>query len=94
MIVSAEKENLSDVIRDFKRFAATKILKAMQENKQENRRIWMLKQFEFVANKHNRNSRYQFWRLDKHAIELESRKFIMQKMAYIHENLCLSTDRL
>ena len=35
MIVSAEKENLSAVIRDFKRYTATTILKAIQENKQE-----------------------------------------------------------
>ena len=86
MIVSAEKENLSAVIRDFKRYTATTILKAIQENKQESRRIWMLKQFEYAANKHKRNSKYQFWRHDNHAIELESHKFIMQKMAYIHEN--------
>ena len=86
MVVSAEQENLSAVIRDFKRFTATTILKAILENKQESRRTWMLKQFEFSANKHKRNSKFQFWRHDNHAIELESQKFIMQKMAYIHKN--------
>ena len=86
LIVSAENKNLSDVLRDFKRFTATTILKMVQENKRESRRTWMLKQFEFAANKHKRNSKFQFWRHDNHAVELESHKFIIQKMAYIHEN--------
>ncbi len=84
--MSAENNNLSDVIRDFKRFTATTILKAIQENRRESRRTWMLKQFEFAANKHRRNTKYQFWRHDNHAVELESHKFIMQRMAYIHLN--------
>jgi len=86
VIVKAENNNLSDVVRDFKRYTATKILKAVEENKYESRKVWMLKQFEFAANKHRRNSKFQFWQHDNHAIELESHKFVMQKLAYIHEN--------
>lgn len=86
VIFSSENETLSDTIRDFKRFTATNILKAIQENKYESRREWMLKQFEFAANKHKRNSKLQFWRHDNHAVELESYKFTMQKLAYIHDN--------
>ena len=36
--------------------------------------------------RHKRNSQYQFWTHENHAIELESEKFIKQKMAYIHDN--------
>jgi len=86
MIVNAEHNNLSDVVRDFKRYTATTILKAIQENKKESRREWMLNIFKFAAKKHKRNSTFQFWRHENHAIELESHKFIMQKMAYIHLN--------
>ncbi len=86
VILSSENGKLSDTVRDLKRYTATKILKAIQENKYESRRKWMLKQFEFAANKHKRNSKFQFWRHDNHAIELESNKFIMQKLAYIHLN--------
>jgi len=86
VIVSADENNLSDVVRDFKRFTATQILKSIQENKYESRRNWMLNLFEFAAKKHKRNSKYQFWTHDNHAIELESIKFINQKLAYIHEN--------
>lgn len=86
VILSAEQNNLSDVVRDFKRFTATKILECIHENKHESRKKWMMNQFKFAAQKHKRNSQYQFWRHDNHAVELESQKFIMQKMAYIHEN--------
>ena len=46
----------------------------------------MLKRFEFAAMRHKRNSQYQFWTHENHAVELESQKFRMQKLAYIHEN--------
>lgn len=86
VMVRAENENLSDVIRDFKRYTASKILELLINNKQESRKSWMLKQFEFMALKNSGNSKHQFWLHRNHAIELESHKFVMQKMAYIHEN--------
>jgi len=86
VIVSHGGGALSDTLRDFKRYTATHILDAIRDNKHESRRTWMLNQFAFAAKKHRRNSQYQFWRHDNHAIELESHKFIMQKMAYIHDN--------
>ena len=46
----------------------------------------MLKQFEFAAKEHKRNSNYQVWTHENHAIELISKKFIDQKLHYIHEN--------
>lgn len=86
LIMSTEHGNLSDVIRDFKRFTATEIMKRIRENKRESRRKWMIRLFQMAATKHKRNIHYQFWRHDNHAVELVSRKFIMQKMAYIHNN--------
>ena len=84
-IISGQEANLSDVVRDFKRYTATQILKQIEEGT-ESRKDWMLKRFEFAAKRHKRNSRYQLWTHENHAIELESHKFIMQKMAYIHDN--------
>lgn len=46
----------------------------------------MLKRFEFAAKKHKRNSIYQVWTHENHAIELYSNAFINQKLNYIHEN--------
>ena len=83
VIVSAKNEYLSAVVRDFKRHTAVSILK-MIDSKKESRRHWMLNLFEFAAKKHKRNSKYQFWTHENHAISLESELFLRQKMAYIH----------
>jgi len=85
VILSAKKENLSDVHRDMKRHTAITILKII-DHSSESRRKWMLNQFEFAAKKHKRNSKYQFWTHENHAVSLESEKFLRQKMAYIHLN--------
>jgi len=50
--------NLSDVLRDMKRFTATSILKAI-DNPKESRRDWMLKRFELAARRHKRVCRNQ-----------------------------------
>jgi REP element-mobilizing transposase RayT len=84
-ILSASNENLPDLVRDFKRHTATKILKEIKESN-ESRRDWMLKRFEFAAKGHSRNSELQFWTHENHAIELFTHEFSCQKMAYIHEN--------
>lgn len=84
-ILSAAEENLPDIIRDFKRHTATKILKEIGETN-ESRKDWMLKRFEFAAKSHKRNSEMQFWTHENHAIELVSHAFTCKKMAYIHEN--------
>ncbi len=84
-ILSAKDENLSALVRDFKSFTASKILKEIEQSN-ESRKEWMLKRFEFAAKSHKRNSEYQFWNHDNHAIELTSHDFICQKMAYIHLN--------
>ncbi len=85
MIVSAKNENLSAVIRDFKRHTARKILQTITTIR-ESRRTWMLDRFELAASRHKRNKQYQFWTHENHAIELTSYKFTCQKMAYIHLN--------
>jgi REP element-mobilizing transposase RayT len=47
-IVGAEN-NLSDVIRDFKKFTAKEILKLINENTQESRKEWLLMIFKYHA---------------------------------------------
>jgi putative transposase len=45
LIVAAKENNLSDVLRDFKKFISKQIIKAIEENKHESRREWMLEIF-------------------------------------------------
>ena len=84
-ILSAKYGNLPDVLRDFKRHTASKILKAIHDP-HESRSDWMLKRFEFAARKNSREGSYQFWMQNNHAIEINTNHFYQQKLAYIHLN--------
>jgi REP element-mobilizing transposase RayT len=76
---------LSDIVRDFKKFTAKELLEKIRMPS-ESRSDWMLKRFEFAAMRHKRNSDYQIWTHENHAVELYSHEFIQQKLNYIHQN--------
>ncbi|HEY0670420.1 MAG TPA: hypothetical protein VGD22_19715 [Sphingobacteriaceae bacterium] len=42
MIVCSDQGKLSDTLRDFKKFTASKIVKAIEENPGESRKSWLL----------------------------------------------------
>lgn len=42
MIISTHQDNLSDIIRDFKKYTAKRILEAIAENPRESRKNWLL----------------------------------------------------
>jgi len=86
LIVSAKQNNLSDILRDFKKFTSKQVIKAIEDNKQESRKDWMLQIFRKEGAKNSRNITYQFWRQDNQPQELYSPAFIFQKMNYIHNN--------
>ncbi len=85
LILQSKEGRLSEVIRDFKSFTSKKLIEAVHEHP-ESRREWMLWMFERAAKKHKRNSKYQVWTHDNHPEELESNKFLDQKVDYIHQN--------
>ncbi len=73
------------IIRDFKKFTAVKIIKAIKDHPQESRKEWMLWMMKRAASKNGNNTTYQFWQQDNHPIELEG-DWIDQKLAYVHNN--------
>ena len=85
MIVQSKEGNLSDLIRDFKKFTAKTILDKIQ-NEPESRREWMLERFKVATESHSRNKNYQFWQYGNHPEEIYSNKFIWSKLDYIHLN--------
>ncbi len=85
VILSTKNGNLPDFIRDFKRYTATKIIKAISP-KVEPRENWMLKRFEFASQKNVRNGEHQFWTHENHPVEIFTHDFLMQKLQYIHLN--------
>jgi putative transposase len=74
--------NLSQVVRDFKRHTAGEILTlARQENK-----LWLLKQFEFLKGKHKGSSRHQVWQEGFHPQAMVGEDMLRQKLNYMHYN--------
>ncbi len=87
LIVSVREGGaLSDVIRDFKKFTSSRILKAIEENRQESRRNWMLWIFWAAREKNKKNQKYQFWQQDNQPKELVSNSFKEEKLHYLHRN--------
>ncbi len=86
LIISAENGNLSDIIRDFKKFTSQKILEQIENNKEESRRNWMLWIFKQAGANNNRNEAYQFWQQDNQPIQLDTIDFTLIKLNYIHNN--------
>lgn len=83
LIVKARNNNLSDVIRDLKRHTAKKIISELK-NVSNERNDWILSKFAFSASRSFNN--YQVWMHRNRPIELESLRFIKQKLTYIHMN--------
>ena len=86
LIISAKNKDLSDVLRDFKKYTSKQIIAAIQNNQHESRKDWMLKIFKEQGESNSRNKNFQFWRQDNQPMELYSPAFIVQKMNYIHNN--------
>jgi putative transposase len=80
-----EGYRLSDIIRDFKKFTAKKII-ARTINEPESRREWILYRFEYAAKYKKQNVKYMFWKKDNHAILLDNNKMMQQRLDYLHYN--------
>jgi putative transposase len=58
----AKNENLSALLRDFKRGTSKQIIKATEQNEKESRKDWMLRIFREQGERNSRNKEYQFRR--------------------------------
>ena len=86
LLSSTKAGLLTAALRDFKSYTAKSIINLIKENPQESRRDWLLYMFEYFGEKNKHNSQYQFWQQNNHPIDLGSKKFIEEKVNYIHEN--------
>lgn len=86
MIVRAkEGYQLSDILRDFKKFTSKGIIKSIQQEG-ESRKEWMLALMQHAGSRNGNNQGFQVWRNDNHPIELSHSGEIDQKLDYIHNN--------
>lgn len=86
LVVQQKDGELSDWVRDFKKFTSKKLLKMILENPHESRLEWMKMIFEYHAEFNKRSGDLQFWTHDNHAIELYRPELIESRMKYIQEN--------
>lgn len=77
---------LSDVIRDFKRHTAKQIINDLIHSPKESRKEWILRLLKYFAKFNSKNKTYQLWKQDNRPIELDSPKWILQKLDYTHLN--------
>ncbi len=79
LILSAKNENLSDIIRDFKKFTSKAIYSAIEKNSHESRKAWLLNVLKYEGN-------IWFWEEGYHGEEILSKDFFDTKVNYIHMN--------
>ena len=90
LIMSCKNGNLSDVLRDFKKYTSGMITKEIKRNPQESRRNWMLWIFKQAGANNSKNNQYQFWQQDNRPIQLVSIAFTLSKLEYIHHSPVLA----
>jgi REP-associated tyrosine transposase len=71
MIADVEQGNLPKVLRDFKGNSAKQILRAIAEHPEESRKEWLLRLFQFFANRYQHNAEHHFWQFGNHPVNLE-----------------------
>lgn len=79
LIISSNKDGLSDIIRDFKKYTSRQIVEAIKSNPYESRKnwlLWLLRDEENIL----------FWQDGYHAEEITSLEFYNSKQDYIHYN--------
>lgn len=86
LIISSETTKLDCIVRDLKKFTSRQIIKAIQNNRQESRRKWMLNIFAYVGKQNKKNQDFQFWKQDYHPISLSSDSRLNQRLYYLHHN--------
>ena len=84
LLIQGKEENLSDIIRDFKKFTSQTIIRTIEESKTESRKDWML--WLFKETDKNKKVSFQFWQPDNHPELCYQLNFMWQKLDYIHNN--------
>lgn len=85
LIITSVKNEIQEIVRDFKRYTNKKIIEAIQDIG-ESRREWILAKFAYEANRTKRAKQYKVWKDGFHPVILDTSKKINQRIDYIHKN--------
>ncbi|MFW6226611.1 MAG: REP-associated tyrosine transposase [Bacteroidota bacterium] len=86
IIMKSLTGELSNTVRDFKKYTSKKLVNFIKDNPEESRREWMIRLFKHAAKRQNKDGNYQVWTHKNHAIEMISNDFFETKVHYIHNN--------
>ncbi len=85
MIISSAEGRLPDIMRDFKKYTAKKII-AELELINESRKEWLLRGFINAGKELKRIKQHKVWQDGNHPILLDSKELQDQRLSYIHFN--------
>jgi REP element-mobilizing transposase RayT len=85
IIASSTDYPLNGIIRDFKKFTCKRLIEVV-ESKEESRREWLIRKFEYAARRVEKGVNHKIWKDGFHPIELISNKMMVQKLEYLHQN--------
>jgi len=80
------QQQLQDIVRDFKKYTAVALVRAIVANEQESRKAWLLEIFKKAAKISNQHQKYQFWQNQYHPVELSGNDKQQRCLDYIHNN--------
>ena len=88
MIVGTKDDciELTDILRDFKKFTSKQLMTALKDNEQESRQKWMIDRFWFAGNNDKKIKNFRFWQDGNHIEQIQTYNFYQQKLNYIHMN--------
>ncbi len=86
LLVQAKGNNLSDVLRDFKKFTSQRITHAIATNDAESRKRWLMWLLTNEKPSEDKAASYRFWQPDNGAEICFTLSFMWQKLNYIHNN--------
>ncbi|MDD3049994.1 MAG: hypothetical protein PHR06_02500 [Candidatus Cloacimonetes bacterium] len=78
----AQSRNLSDSIRDYKKYTAKQILEALHFDK----RTWITELLKQLKPESKTKSSHQVWQEGNHPQRISSDRMLNQKIEYIHQN--------
>ena len=86
LIIGSNKEPMEDIMRDMKRHTSETLRKAIETNRTESRREWMLRLMQEAGTNNSNNSDFQLGQQNNKPIELRTEERIYETLKYIHRN--------
>ena len=83
---AAEGQELSNIVRDFKKYTANQLFKEINNSPTESRRHWLRWLLTQEGERNPNNENFQLWQQKSHGVELRNEEMVRQRLAYTHAN--------